>query len=53
VLLWAKNRKAGASVLAGRWARELGRPVSAAETSRELNRLGLTAGPDRSATTRS
>jgi acetate kinase len=53
VLLWAKNRKAGASALAGKWARELGRPVSAAETSRELDRLGLTAGPARPAAIRS
>jgi acetate kinase len=53
VLLWAKNRKAGASALAGMWAREIGRPVSAAETARELGRLGLTAAPARAAAARS
>ncbi|HEX2695131.1 MAG TPA: hypothetical protein VHP61_05215, partial [Acidobacteriota bacterium] len=43
VLLWAKNRKADAASLARKWGQELGRSVSAAEVTRELERLGLAA----------
>jgi len=43
VLLWAKNRKADATSLARKWGQEIGRSVSAAEVTRELERLGLAA----------
>jgi acetate kinase len=43
VLLWAKDRKAVPASLARKWGRELGRPVGAAEVTRELERLGLAA----------
>ena len=41
VLLWARDRKAGAAALAARLGREIGRAVEAAEVRRELERLGL------------
>jgi len=41
VVLWAKNRKADAASLARKWGQKLGRSVSAAEVTRELERLGL------------
>jgi acetate kinase len=43
VLLWAKNRKADAASLARKWGQGLGRSVSPAEVTRELERLGLAA----------
>jgi acetate kinase len=43
VLIWAKNRKADAAALAGKWGREIGRAVTAVETARELERLSLSA----------
>jgi acetate kinase len=43
VLLWARNRTVGAAALARKWAREIGRPVSADEVLRELERLSLAA----------
>jgi acetate kinase len=49
VLLWAKNRKAGAAALARKWGQELGRAVSAAEVARELERLSLSAASSRPA----
>jgi acetate kinase len=49
VLLWAKNRKAGAAALARKWGHELGRAVSAAEVARELERLSLSAASSRPA----
>ncbi|HSA95736.1 MAG TPA: hypothetical protein VLJ16_06785, partial [Acidobacteriota bacterium] len=47
VLLWAKNRRLGAAALAGRWSREVGREIDAAQTARELERLRLTTPPAR------
>ncbi len=41
VLLWAQNRKADAEVLASKWSREIGRPVSADVVQQELARLSL------------
>jgi acetate kinase len=43
VLLWARNRTVDAAVLAHKWGREIGRPVSADEIRRELGRLSLAA----------
>jgi acetate kinase len=43
VLLWARNRTVGAAALARKWGREIGRPVSADEVLRELERLSLAA----------
>jgi acetate kinase len=43
LLIWAKNRRAGAAVLARKWGRETGRTISEADVTRELERLGLAA----------
>jgi acetate kinase len=43
LLIWAKDRRAGAAVLARKWARETGRKISEADVTRELDRLGLSA----------
>ena len=49
LLIWAKNRKAGAAVLARKLAQETGRTVSEADVTRELERLGLAAAQPRPA----
>jgi acetate kinase len=49
LLIWAKNRKAGAAVLARKLAQETGRTVGEADVTRELERLGLAAAPPRPA----
>jgi len=41
VLLWARNRKADASILASKWSEEIGRPVDTETARRELERLNL------------
>ncbi len=41
LLIWAKNRRAGAAVLARKWGQETGRTVNEADVMRELQRLGL------------
>ncbi len=43
VLLWARNRRADAAVLAAKLSREIGRPVAADAVGRELDRLSLSA----------
>jgi acetate kinase len=49
LLIWAKNRRAGAAVLARKWGRETGRTISEADVTRELGRLGLSAASARKA----
>jgi acetate kinase len=49
LLVWAKNRRAGAAVLARKWGRETGRTISEADVARELGRLGLPAASARKA----
>jgi acetate kinase len=43
LLIWAKNRRAGAGVLARKWGQASGRTVGEADVARELERLGLSA----------
>ncbi len=49
LLIWAKNRKAGAAVLARKWRQETGRTISETDVTRELERLGLAAASSRPA----
>jgi acetate kinase len=49
LLIWAKNRRAGAAVLARKWAKETGKTFSEADVARELDRLGLAAASARKA----
>ncbi len=49
LLIWAKNRKAGAAVLALKWGQETGRAITATDVTRELERLGLAAASPRPA----
>jgi acetate kinase len=49
LLIWAKNRRAGAAVLARKWARQTGRTIAEADVARELDRLGLPAASARKA----
>jgi len=47
LLIWARNRKAGAGALARKWGQASGRTVGEADVARELERLGLSAAPKR------
>jgi acetate kinase len=47
VLIWARNRRASAAVLAEKLGREIGRAVQADTVRRELERLSLTAAAGR------
>jgi len=47
VLLWARNRRASAAVLAEKLGREISRAVEADTVRRELERLSLTAAAGR------
>jgi len=49
LLIWAKNRKAGAAVLARKLAQQTGRTVSETDVTQELERLGLAAASPRPA----
>jgi len=49
LLIWAKNRKAGAAALARKLGQETGRTIREEDVTRELERLGLAAVPPRPA----
>ncbi len=49
LLIWAKNRKAGAAALARKLGQETGRTIREEDVTRELERLGLPAVPPRPA----